>query len=167
MHGRHELLALAAAGTGLLLLAACAAQQAPPPAAPRPPATATPIAAPITPPPPALTPTPAPTPAAEPAPSPAGPIHVTIGTPATNETLFLPEAASVPTRADVVLTFENASTLPHNLTFGPPIDAGTATILKTGAADAFSFTAPEPGQYEFVCTLHPWMTGTLVVTEAP
>ena len=31
--------------------------------------------------------------------------------------------------------------------------------------ETFSFTFDEPGEYEYVCSFHPSMTGTIVVTE--
>jgi len=77
---------------------------------------------------------------------------------------FVPAAAEVATGAQVSLTFENVATVPHNLTFGPPIDQATSTVVPPAASEALSFTAPEPGDYQFVCTLHPGMEGTLTVT---
>jgi plastocyanin len=69
-------------------------------------------------------------------------------------------------RRDLQLVFENRSTAPHNLTFGPPIDAATATIVNAGESQTITFAAPEPGAYDYVCTLHPGMDGTLTL-EAP
>lgn len=94
-------------------------------------------------------------------------VEVTIGTPRGNATRFVPDAASVPARARVRLTFENRSSVPHNVTFGPPIDARTDAVVPPDDSDTTEFSAPAAGSYEFVCTLHPWMTGTLEVTAAP
>jgi glucose/arabinose dehydrogenase/plastocyanin len=90
--------------------------------------------------------------------------QLTIGTTTNGELLFDPTTASVPTGSHVVLTFENRDIVPHNLTFGPPINAKTSTVVQPGASEDLSFTAPAPGTYEFVCTLHPGMEGTLEVT---
>lgn len=100
------------------------------------------------------------------APSRAPTTSVTISTPPTNETVFLPDEAFVPAGAEVVLTFENRTTLAHNLVLEPPIDARTQ-IVEQGQSDTIVFTAPDAGSYGFLCTLHPWMTGRLVVGEAP
>jgi plastocyanin len=73
----------------------------------------------------------------------------------------------VPAGVTVVLTFVNESdSVPHNLTFGDPINAATATTVPPGESETIEFTAPEAGEYTFVCTLHPGMEGVLVVEEA-
>jgi plastocyanin len=77
--------------------------------------------------------------------------------------LFEPTDVSVAGGGDISVVFENRSTVPHNLTFGPPIDAATATIVNAGASETITFAAPEPGTYDFVCTLHPGMDGVLTV----
>lgn len=89
---------------------------------------------------------------------------LTIGTTTNGELQFDPTTASVGTGSKVALRFENRDVAPHNLTFGPPINAKTSTVVQPGASEELSFTAPAPGSYEFVCTLHPGMDGTLEVT---
>lgn len=76
---------------------------------------------------------------------------------------FDPPAVTAPAGANVVLTFENRSTVPHNLTFNATISTATATVVSPGASEAVEFRTPDPGSYEFVCTLHPGMAGTLTV----
>jgi plastocyanin len=91
-------------------------------------------------------------------------VEITVGTDTGNALLFDPAGVTVPAGAEVALTFENRSTtVPHNLTFGDPINAATATIVQPGASETVTFTAPDAGEYEFVCTLHPGMSGTLIV----
>ncbi len=48
-------------------------------------------------------------------------VEVTVGTDTGAELKFEPGEVNVPTGADVRLTFENRSTVPHNLTFQGPI----------------------------------------------
>jgi glucose/arabinose dehydrogenase/plastocyanin len=90
-------------------------------------------------------------------------VEITVGTDAGSELLFDPLEVSVPAGATVRLTFVNESTVPHNLTFGEPINVATATTVPPGEEETIEFVAPEPGEYEFVCTLHPGMEGTLTV----
>jgi glucose/arabinose dehydrogenase/plastocyanin len=91
-------------------------------------------------------------------------VQVTIGTDTGTELVFDPTTATVPAGSSVELTFENRSTsTPHNLTFGEPINEATATVVDAGASEVLEFTAPDPGDYQFVCTLHPGMEGTLTV----
>ena len=95
----------------------------------------------------------------------SGSAEVTIRTDEGQELLFVPETAEAPTGAQVTLTFQNVSLAPHNLTFSDPIESATQTIVAPGASETLEFPAPEPGDYAFVCTLHPGMDGVLTVTE--
>jgi glucose/arabinose dehydrogenase/plastocyanin len=79
---------------------------------------------------------------------------------------FDPGEITVPAGATVRLTFTNKATVPHNLTFEDPIGAATDTVIDPGDSQTIEFTAPEPGEYTFVCTLHPGMEGTLLVEAA-
>ena len=94
-------------------------------------------------------------------------VEITVGTDTGTANEFDPIEVSVPAGANVRLVFENRSdTVPHNLTFGDPIDAATATTVPPGESETIEFTAPtEPGEYTFVCTLHPGMEGVLIVDE--
>jgi glucose/arabinose dehydrogenase/plastocyanin len=98
------------------------------------------------------------------APPASGATELTIGTTTDASLKFDPETATVPTGAAVRLTFENRDSVPHNLTFGEPINAKTATIVPPGASETIEFTAPAPGSHKFTCTIHPGMEGTLEVT---
>jgi plastocyanin len=57
------------------------------------------------------------------------------------------------------VTWRNEDDIPHML-------ASTSRLFKSKALDtddSFSFTFIEPGTYEYFCSLHPRMTGTVVV----
>ena len=90
-------------------------------------------------------------------------VEITVGTDEGAENLFDPTEVTVETGVTVRLTFTNEATVPHNLTFGDPINAATSTIVDPGESETIEFVAPEPGEYTFVCTLHPGMEGTLTV----
>lgn len=117
--------------------------------------------------PPAGDATPAPSASAGPPASPAGDATpLTIGTRTGTELEFEPDEVSVPAGARVAVTFENRASLPHNLTFSAPINVATSPAVDPGASETIEFAAPEPGDYEFACTLHPGMAGTLTVESA-
>jgi plastocyanin len=96
--------------------------------------------------------------------SPAGEVtRSTIGTRTGTELEFEPDEVSVPAAARVSVTFENRASLPHNLTFSAPINVATAPVVNPGASETIEFDAPAPGDYTFMCTIHPGMEGTLTV----
>lgn len=62
-------------------------------------------------------------------------------------------------RTGTTVTFINDDDIPHtvvakNLSF-------KSKVLDTG--DKFSFTFAKPGQFAYFCSLHPHMTGTIIV----
>ena len=70
---------------------------------------------------------------------------------------FSPERITV--RAGTTVTWLNADDAPHTVTSASKLFKSTA--LDTD--DSFSFTFTTPGVYEYFCSLHPRMTGTVVV----
>lgn len=91
---------------------------------------------------------------------------LTIGTRTGSELEFEPDEVSVPAGSHVAVTFENRASLPHNLTFSAPISVATAAVVEPGTSETIEFDAPEPGDYDFACTIHPGMAGTLTVEAA-
>ena len=67
------------------------------------------------------------------------------------------------------ITVTNKDTLPHTVTSGTgPTDPNSAkqfdtSIIEAGATADIETTNINPGQYPFHCTVHPYMTGNLVV----
>ncbi len=126
--------------------------------------------------PPSAPPSAAPSPSApaSPATSPAGAsgapaggaTPLTIGTRTGSELEFEPDEVSVPAGSHVSVTFQNQASLPHNLTFGAPINVATGPVVDPGASETIEFDAPAPGDYMFMCTIHPGMEGTLTVEAA-
>ena len=99
--------------------------------------------------------------------SPAGgATPLTIGTRTGSELEFEPDEVSVPADLRVSVTFENRASLPHNLTFSAPINTATSPAVDPGASETIEFDAPAPGDYTFMCTIHPGMEGTLTVEAA-
>jgi plastocyanin len=59
------------------------------------------------------------------------------------------------------VTWTNHDDEPHTV-----VSAGDPKLFKSGALDTddvFSFTFDEPGTYSYFCSIHPHMTGTIVV----
>jgi plastocyanin len=73
---------------------------------------------------------------------------------------FAPQRIVV--QAGTTVTWTNADDAPHTV-------ASTTKLFKSSALDTtdkFSFTFATPGTYEYFCSLHPHMTGTVVVEAA-
>ena len=73
---------------------------------------------------------------------------------------FAPQRIVV--QAGTTVTWVNADDAPHTV-------ASSTKVFKSGALDTedkFSFTFTTPGTYEYFCSLHPHMTGTVVVEAA-
>jgi len=56
------------------------------------------------------------------------------------------------------VTWENRDPFPHTVTSAGKFDSG---IIAAGGR--WRYVANKPGTYEYICTLHPNMKGTLVV----
>jgi len=93
-------------------------------------------------------------------------VEITVGTDTGAELKFDPAQVTIQAGTTVRVTFENRSSMPHNLTFQAPINVATATVVEPGSSETVEFKAPDPGEHAFVCTLHPGMAGTLIVTAS-
>ena len=78
---------------------------------------------------------------------------------------FEPSALEVPAGTEVVVRFENAGAMAHNVQF-PEFDAGTETI-GSGKSETFRFTVGEAGTYRYLCDVpghaDAGMTGEITV----
>ena len=73
---------------------------------------------------------------------------------------FAPQSLTV--KAGTTVTWTNEDDIPHTV-------AATGKAFKSKALDTddkFSFTFTTAGSYEYFCSLHPHMTGTIVVESA-
>ena len=73
---------------------------------------------------------------------------------------FAPQRVVV--KADTTVTWINDDDIPHTI-------ASSTKLFKSNALDTndkFSFTFTTAGAYEYFCSLHPHMTGTIVVEAA-
>jgi plastocyanin len=69
--------------------------------------------------------------------------------------------ATITVRAGTTVTWTNSDTDAHTVTSS---DNGPlhSAALNTGATYRYTFT--KPGSYPYLCTIHPFMTATVVVT---
>ena len=92
------------------------------------------------------------------APLPAAPARV--GEVHIGDFAFAPQRLTV--KAGATVTWINDDDIPHTV-------ASSTKLYKSKALDTndrFSFTFTTPGTYEYFCSLHPHMTGTVVVEAA-
>ena len=78
---------------------------------------------------------------------------------------FVETSLTAPAGRPFTVAFDNRDTAPHNLEIK---DAGGATrfmgeIVTGPAVTVYDVPALPAGQYPFICTVHPSMTGTLTV----
>jgi len=73
---------------------------------------------------------------------------------------FKPQRITV--KAGTAVTWTNRDDIPHAI-------AATGNLFKSKVLDtdnSYSFTFTTPGSYDYFCSLHPHMTGTVVVEAA-
>jgi len=82
-----------------------------------------------------------------------------------DDTCFIPSTIEV--GPGTTVTWENNDIVPHTVTSGA---AGSPTgEFDSGLTDGgttFEHTFEEVGEYPYFCLVHPWMAGTVFVTEA-
>ncbi len=98
-------------------------------------------------------PKPTPRPAAKPAPASTGPVAVHI-----SNFTFGPKIATV--KIGQTITWTNDDDIPHTVVATDK--SFRSKVLDTG--QSFSFTFTKAGQFAYFCSLHPMMTGKVVVT---
>ncbi len=72
---------------------------------------------------------------------------------------FTFKAQVLTVKPGTTVTWTNADDIPHTVTSNTGVFK--SKVLDSG--DKFSFTFAKPGQFAYFCSLHPHMTGTIVV----
>ena len=104
---------------------------------------------------------------AQPAGPPGKPLTILEGSSVQGNPSFDPATLTVKKGDKITVT--NKDTLPHTVTSGTgPTDPNSAkqfdtSIIEPAATADIETTNINPGQYPFHCTVHPYMTGKLVV----
>lgn len=78
---------------------------------------------------------------------------------------FVPPVLSIAQGDSLVL--DNPDIAPHNLTSIDPTLFRSADVPPGGSGEVVGVADLPEGQYQFYCTLHPWMQGMLDVGTAP
>jgi plastocyanin len=74
---------------------------------------------------------------------------------------YVPDTLTVP--AGTKVTWTNQDDMPHTVTSTIKPRALNSAALDTD--DRFSYVFAEPGTYNYLCTLHPQMTGRVIVEK--
>jgi plastocyanin len=74
---------------------------------------------------------------------------------------FTFEPQQMEVKAGTTVTWTNRDDIPHAI-----VSAGKFKSRPLDTDEEFSFTFTAPGTYQYFCSLHPHMTGTIVVRAA-
>jgi plastocyanin len=104
---------------------------------------------------------PPPVPAAATSPTPSRPAVATSPVAATSVSIanFAFGPAAITVKAGATVTWTNRDEDAHTVAIA---GAPTSAALQNG--DTFTHTFAQPGAYSYLCTIHPYMRGTVVVT---
>ncbi|MDE1861590.1 MAG: hypothetical protein KGI33_01630 [Thaumarchaeota archaeon] len=75
-----------------------------------------------------------------------------------------PGMANVPPRT--IVTWTNMDTTAHTVTSGDPSGSSIGSVFDSGQippGGTYSFMFMSSGTYRYFCTIHPWMTGEVLV----
>ena len=67
------------------------------------------------------------------------------------------------------ITWTNIDGTVHTVTSGKPTENYTGQAFDSGTIDpgaTYSFMLISPGAYNYFCSIHPWMTGEIIVESA-
>ena len=84
---------------------------------------------------------------------------------ADNSQFYVP--ADVKVKAGETLTWKNDDTAIHTATSGKdatPDGKFDTSLISPGQSSKPQTLPTEPGEYSYFCTLHPWMTGKVIVS---
>ena len=84
---------------------------------------------------------------------------------ADNSQFYVP--ADVKVKAGETLTWKNDDTAIHTATSGKdatPDGKFDTSLISPGQSSKPQTLPAEPGEYSYFCTLHPWMTGKVIVS---
>ncbi len=77
-----------------------------------------------------------------------------------------PDAITV--QPNTVITWINIDNTAHTVTSGSPSENNTGTVFDSdmiGPGGTYSFIFISSGTYDYFCSIHPWMTGEVIVAS--
>ena len=83
-----------------------------------------------------------------------------------DDSCYIPSLVNI--EPNQVVLWDNKDSSAHTVTSGTP-DIGTSDSFDSGVVaggEKFSFKFKENGSFDYFCTLHPWMMGTIIVGES-
>jgi amicyanin len=83
-----------------------------------------------------------------------------IATNAVHITNFAFSPATITVKAGSTVVWTNDDSIQHDITF----DGGGIASNDLNQNDTFSHTFPTAGTYHYICSIHPFMHGTVIVT---
>ena len=87
---------------------------------------------------------------------------------ASNTSSYDEDLINVPVGVPITFTFENRQGgVQHNVHITEPEDLAQTDVITGPASTTFEVTFEEPGEYTFVCDVHPAMEGTIEAVEQP
>ncbi|MDQ3385227.1 MAG: cytochrome c oxidase subunit 4 [Actinomycetota bacterium] len=87
---------------------------------------------------------------------------------ASNTSGYDEDLINVPSGVPVTFTFENRQGgVQHNVHITEPEDLAQTDVITGPASTTFEVTFEEPGEFTFVCDVHPAMEGTIEAVEQP
>jgi plastocyanin len=81
-------------------------------------------------------------------------------------TCYVPYQSEIYSGESIV--WKNVDSEPHTITSGlseTPLDIFDSGMMMS--SESFEFTFTDSGEYDYYCTVHPWMTGKIMVREIP
>jgi plastocyanin len=69
---------------------------------------------------------------------------------------------------NTVIAWTNIDNTAHTVTSGSPSENSTGTVFDSdmiGPGGTYSFIFISSGTYDYFCSIHPWMTGEVIVTS--
>ncbi|MDE1762618.1 MAG: cupredoxin domain-containing protein [Thaumarchaeota archaeon] len=77
---------------------------------------------------------------------------------------FTPNTVTVP-KGDII-TWTNNDTVPHTVTNTPDGSVFDSSLIAAGKTYSLDTSKLNATEYDYMCTVHPWMTGKIVITQS-